>query len=66
MKVKASTRTTNRGKDRQPEAAKSENLKLVMQATDAIPFSFTMFFTDEHGDSIKYGRFVKRQVEANQ
>ena len=50
-------------KRKQKEAKVSEYLKLAMTATETLPFSFTMFMTDENGKSIKFGRFFKEQVE---
>jgi hypothetical protein len=64
-KYKVRHRAENRGQDRHVEAKPSLHLNQVMKATENLPFSFTMFFTDEHNNSIKYGRFVKVQAEYN-
>ena len=49
--------------DPQKEAPQGTHLKMVKRFTSRLPFSFTIFFTDENGMSVKYGQFVKAQEE---
>ena len=47
--------------DPQREAPKTSHLDLVRRATSRLPFSFTIFFTDEHNQTVKFGQFAKVQ-----
>lgn len=49
--------------DPQREAPRSSHLQLVRRAINRLPFSCTVFFTDENGQTIKCGQFVKLQEE---
>lgn len=50
-------------KDVQREAPRSTHLAMLKRATSRLPFSFTVFFTDENNCTVKYGQFVKIQEE---
>lgn len=49
--------------DPQREAVISTHLNLVRRATSRLPFSFTIFFTDENNNTVKFGQFAKTQEE---
>lgn len=50
-------------RDPQVEAPSSTHLGLIRKACGNLPFSFTVFFTDEHNNTVKYGQFYKVQTE---
>jgi hypothetical protein len=41
----------------------SSHLNTIKRKLRDVPFGFTIFFTDENGNSIKYGQYAKIQEE---
>jgi len=57
-------RVTETGRQALPEPQGSTRLEQIKRALSSIPFSFTIFFSDESGKSIKYycGAIVQEEA----
>jgi hypothetical protein len=63
-KVKRTTRVVNTGRRGLREPEPSTRLERIKQALSGLDFGFTVFFTDERGESIKYYSGAVVQEEA--
>lgn len=45
------------------EAPISKNYKVIEEALKDVPFSFTIFFEDEHGNRVKFSKSVTLQEQ---
>lgn len=63
-KAKPRSRVTNTGRRGLKEPQPSTRLEQIKNALSGINFGFTIFFTDERGESIKYYQGAVVQEEA--